>query len=74
MPYIQPNVVKPVAKSDKVAKPKNVSSSISRTIPGTGTLASPDRLGSSGTAKVPHNTAARKGIPRASKNLRIPSL
>lgn len=59
----------PRSKSAREARVKNSISRHSRINPDTTMGAVPERLGSSGTAKVPHITANSKGIPTESKYL-----
>ena len=57
-----------------MASAKMANSIARRTIPGTTTGAVPERLGSLGTANVPHIAATITGIPKAKINRIQPSL
>ncbi len=56
----------PRSNKHQTAKEKNSSSRRRRKDPGVGMGALPDRLGSSGTVKLPQTTASTKGMTKAS--------
>ena len=64
VPKIQEIFVYPESWSVHVARAKIANSITRRTKPGTVIGALPDRLGSFGTANIPHTAASPIGIPR----------
>lgn len=67
-------LLNPISYSAQMAKQKNANSMIRRTIPEVTIGAPPERLGSSGTANVPHIAAAIIGIPKTRTNRIHPSV
>ena len=68
MPKAKLILFKPILCRDQVAKAKKTNSIANRIIPGVTIGAVPERLGSLGTANVPHIVARKIGRPIARTN------